>query len=381
MSHQEYVDRRFAELMMRLGHIDNRALADVFVRLSRGLSNQHSCLDLADGDTDTTLIEALRRLSIVSEDGAGTPLVLEDTRLYMQRYHYYETGIARRLVDMNQPLAGASPSSCGEVIGDIFGAATSSDQAVAVLHAIARQLTIIVGGPGTGKTTAVVRLLQALARTHQGQPLSIKLAAPTGKAAMRMKEAIRQSGVETVPEVLTLHRLLGVRSNGREFRYGEHNPMLLDLLIVDEVSMIDLAMMHRLLTAMPPRARLVLLGDPDQLPSVEAGNILGDICKYPAGYSETFAAFVRDALGVSLDAAARPHRLNDAVCRLHQTHRFSPDAGIGSLSRQIRDGLPVTLGHSDEVEVRHLDTFNAQTVVDDYSEYLDLVSAGASAAD
>ncbi len=154
--------------------------------------------------------------------------------------------------------------------------------------ALTRKTAVISGGPGTGKTTTVAKLLAALIRLNP-EPLRIQLAAPTGKAAARLTEstgkalqglAVDDDECARFPaEATTLHRLLGAQPDSQRMRYHAGNPLHLDVLVVDEASMVDLTMMAKLISALPPHARVVFLGDRDQLASVEAGAVLGDICR------------------------------------------------------------------------------------------------------
>jgi exodeoxyribonuclease V alpha subunit len=210
----------------------------------------------------------------------------------------HELSDAAHIDDLDATLARLFPSSAGTDGPD-------GEAARAVRLAATRALALIVGGPGTGKTFSVTRLLAAL---MQGRALSVALAAPTGKAAARMREAIREATDATAQPVLdvsddvrarlqalpatTLHRLVGVRPDGSS-RHTAANPIAAQLVIVDEVSMVDLTMMRRLVEAVHPDARLVLLGDRDQLASVEAGCVLADLVPATgtaplAGNTQTF---------------------------------------------------------------------------------------------
>lgn len=235
-------------------------------------------------------LDALVASSLVVADGeasdSGAPLVLDrgaPARLYLRRQWQYERAVAaalRRRLGGAMSLPAEVPPLLDQLFPPAVGQAVDWQRAACALAAMSR-FAIITGGPGTGKTTTVVRLLallQSRARA-QGQSLRIRLAAPTGKAAARLTESISQAigrlpqgMAEGVPdEVSTLHRLLGSRPDTRHFRHDALNPLHADLVVVDEASMIDLEMMHALLCALPERAALVLLGDKDQLASVEAG--------------------------------------------------------------------------------------------------------------
>ena len=220
--------------------------------------------------------------------------------------------------------------------------------------------SIITGGPGTGKTTTVVRLLALLQEpaVNAGRPLRIRLAAPTGKAAARLTESIgRQVGqltlspavLDEIPtQVTTVHRLLGSRPDTRHFRHHAGNPLPLDVLVVDEASMIDLEMMANLLGALPAHARLVLLGDKDQLASVEAGAVLGDLCRdAEAGrYSPDTRQWLEQVGGQSLAPAgleegdAQQHPLAQQTVMLRHSHRFGAQSGIGELARAVNRSDP-----------------------------------------
>ena len=234
-------------------------------------------------------------------------------------------------------------------------------QKIACVLASRQRFGLITGGPGTGKTTTVLRLLallqwQALA-TH-GKPLRIGLAAPTGKAAARLSGsiagAIGRLPLDDVPQgeviraaiphaVSTLHRLLGSRPDSRHFRHDARNPLRLDVLVIDEASMIDLEMMAAVMHALPASARLILLGDKDQLASVEAGAILGELCAraQQGHYWPETAIWVsevtREVVPPALqDVAGTP--LDQSICMLRHSHRFGADSGIGRLAAFVNAG-------------------------------------------
>ncbi|HTO19908.1 MAG TPA: exodeoxyribonuclease V subunit alpha [Pseudomonas sp.] len=285
------------------------------------------------------------------------PLLLCDGRLYLRRYWNYEQRVAHSLRQrLAEPLA--VPDDLPARLDALFPAADAARvdwQKLACALAVRGRFTLITGGPGTGKTTTVVRLLALLQApaVAAGQALRIRLAAPTGKAAARLTESIGQQvrtlAVDAVvraaipQEVLTLHRLLGSRPDTRQFRHHAGNPLGLDVLVVDEASMIDLEMMARLLDALPAHARLILLGDKDQLASVEAGAVLGDLCRdAEAGhYDPSTGAWLEQLAGRPLDepgllpgeAGRRP--LAQQTVMLRHSRRFGADSGIGQLARLV----------------------------------------------
>jgi exodeoxyribonuclease V alpha subunit len=294
-----------------------------------------------------------------SQSAASKPLVLSDRRLYLRRYWTYERRIGAIL---RQRLArvDSDTNDLGQRLDTLFppddGPNALIDwQKLACALATRGAFSIITGGPGTGKTTTVVRLLALLQApaVDSGQPLRIRLAAPTGKAAARLTESISQQVRsldvsdqvrQKIPsEVTTVHRLLGSRPGTRHFRHHAGNLLPLDVLVVDEASMIDLEMMANLLEALPPHARMVLLGDKDQLASVEAGAVLGDLCRdAEAGlYSPQTQAWLEAVSGEDLsDAGLQPsdaqqHPLAQQVAMLRYSRRFGEGSGIGQLARLV----------------------------------------------
>ena len=204
---------------------------------------------------------------------------------------------------------------------------------------------MLSGGPGTGKTHTVARILALLATTATA-PLRIGLAAPTGKAALRLRQSIRRARetldaelAAAVPEeTRTLHRLLGFQPTRQRFRHDRNHPLGLDLLVVDEASMLDVALMTALLEALPPACRLILLGDRDQLASVEAGNLFADLCRGDAGWSAPLRRRLEQLTGQPFPAAGAPDPMADAFVQLHTGYRFDRGSGIGELARAVNSG-------------------------------------------
>ena len=283
--------------------------------------------------------EALRDSEFVLTVGAEgesrvTPLVLSGTRLYLTRYFRYEQELALRLIHRTQDrVGGLDRDALDAGIRRLFPEFKTREekQARAARAAVESRLAIIAGGPGTGKTTAVARIMALLVEGHpEGQAgPRIALLAPTGKAAQRLAESITSAierGMRVSEEVLeripreasTIHRALGVSAfSATTFRHDEDNPLNADIVLVDEASMIDLALMAKLVAAVPPEARLIFLGDRDQLASVEAGAIFGDIC---------------------LAGADPTARIAESTVELTHRFRFAASSPIGALSEAIKAG-------------------------------------------
>lgn len=297
-----------------------------------------------------------------SADAASRPLVLSERRLYLRRYWAYERRIDSALRQRLSQVE-ATPDDLPARLNGLFGSpaqhALIDWQKLACALATRGAFSIVTGGPGTGKTTTVVRLLALLQApaVEAGAPLRIRLAAPTGKAAARLTESIslQVKSLEVddkvrqkIPsDVTTVHRLLGSRPGTRHFRHHAGNRLPLDVLVVDEASMIDLEMMANLLDALPAHARLVLLGDKDQLASVEAGAVLGDLCRdAEAGwYTPQTRAWLEQVSGENLSASdlqqdlEGTHPLAQQVVMLRHSRRFGEGSGIGQLSRLVNQQL------------------------------------------
>ncbi|KAB0632178.1 AAA family ATPase, partial [Burkholderia stagnalis] len=240
--------------------------------------------------------------------GDERPLIVDrHDRLYLSRYFDYERRLADALVAQAGEGAAAdalAPDVLRERLARYFGPAAGDVdwQRVAAIVALTGRVTIVSGGPGTGKTTTVVGVLACLLDAHPD--LRVALAAPTGKAAQRMQEALHARAGELPPELAarlpntsyTLHRLLG-GGGAAGFRHHRDNPLPYDLIVVDEASMIDVALAAHLLDALAPGARLVLLGDKDQLAAVEAGAVFAELSARPS-FSPAARARIAEALGI-----------------------------------------------------------------------------------
>ncbi len=361
------------QFLAALGIERDDAIRPVVQQLVRATVHQHSCLSVPD----PALLELLQAHEVVGAPDARTPLILEHDNLYLARYHQYEREVAAMMTTRNRAAGDIDTARLREGLTQEFGAEPRDRQKLAALLALTRQLCIITGGPGTGKTSTVVKILKLLFSTEPG--LRVHLAAPTGKAAMRLSQSIASHDDTINPEVKTLHRLLGMRRDGRTFQHGPDFLIPTDLLIVDEASMIDLPMMHRLLLALPETARLILLGDPNQLPSVDTGNVLADLCRGDNGFSNEFARHAEPLVG-EIPIAAIPTRLTDAIGELTKSYRFTEHSSIGRLARAIEQG-ETSLVTSDDGTVTTVDLYAPDQILDVWQDYLALLQTDGSTAD
>ncbi len=306
-------------------------------------------------DWQQKLIDA----GVASFAGGFTPLIIDADNLYLARYHLYHSQLNNRLAQLasefvlTQSDYAATNQAKIDTLNRLFPDTDISPnwQKVAAALALKKRLCVISGGPGTGKTTTVLRLLAALYEIEgtSTNKLRIRLAAPTGKAAARMQESIRNNlpkldCSETIKQQLqlqasTLHRLLGYKPNSVNFRHHAGNPLALDVLVIDESSMIDSAMMAKCLDAIPVNARVILLGDKDQLAAVEPGSPFASICSQ-VGFSQKFADELATLSGQSLSEfiSDKPQSLGDNLVFLHHSYRFDDSSGIGQLAKAINTG-------------------------------------------
>lgn len=377
-----------AELLARLARGGDRELLRELVRtLGAGQSDGHVCVDLRawcdeprePGAPPRPDLDVVRRellaTGVVGDateaDGTAAPVPLlidGEQRLYARRHLQAERRIAsfvqRRL--SRPPDATAARLRDGLEALDLLPerADTIDWQLAAVVAGAARSLTVLCGGPGTGKTTTVTRLLSLL--LQQRADLRIAVAAPTGKAAARLGEALAARAAER-PELehalsglepRTLHRLLGYLPLEDAFRYGSARDARLpyDVVVVDEVSMVDPAIFAELCAALDDDTRLVLVGDKDQLAAVSAGQVLGDLCaaaRPELGVGAELAALVASTTGMALPVQPDAAPIANATVALATNHRFGTQPGIGGFAEALMQRRPddaldaVDAGHDD----------------------------------
>lgn len=399
-----YLDSSSLNTLFGLGEVDLQLhIRPLLQQLPSGVNQWH-----------IAMIDSLKRSQ---SQGENAPLTLKNNRLYMQRYWQNEQHISQFLIERSQQIqyqniqaplnalfkpdlafcwqklkqlksdALSLSTFCSdyfhlrddigidsdgltqyltniesiEELAQLYQQFTPSQcidwQQVAVAQACVNQFSVISGGPGTGKTTTVTKLLALLVQLAHGeqQSLTIELVAPTGKAAARLTESISgaidklnvsddiKAAIPT--KASTIHRLLGVIPNRVDFKHNHRNPLHVDVLIVDEASMIDISLMAKLLSAIAPHTKLILLGDKDQLSSVEAGAVFADICQGIAqgpNYSDNTKQWLNQQTGFALNEVCYSSFdktvVDDSLCLLQKSYRFNEKSGIGALAKAVNRG-------------------------------------------
>lgn len=359
------LDSAFGQFFSDLTALENEqkdALKAILTQLCATYYQGNTCLKLTPSQQK---LLCAANLASASENTDVLPLHLDEFgHLYLRRYWDYEQRLIAKLREMQQI---APPFADLENLLETFFPTISAEkdwQREAAKCAVRQNFTIIMGGPGTGKTTTVVKILAILQTLHFENPLQIALAAPTGKAAMRLQESITQSKHDLncaakikaiLPEnVTTIHRLLGAKPPSPYFRYHEKNRLPYDLIVIDEASMIDLAMMSKLAAAIKPSARLILLGDKEQLASVEAGTVLADLTQ----------------------------ALPENTVELQKTYRFQ---GVikefATAINQKNAPLAWQISREKNEVIEHLDENFLPYLVEQHRDYFDAIKTGKSLAE
>ncbi|VFP88644.1 exodeoxyribonuclease V subunit alpha [Candidatus Erwinia haradaeae] len=336
--------------------------------------------------------------SSVSDGRLVAPLVLDKERLYLYRMWFNEVVIAKFIQEKNSSCY-IDEQKTRKILDRYFGRNVCNFQKISVAVALTRKIAIISGGPGTGKTTTVTKFLASFIELSS-KPQSIKVVSPTGKSALKLSEALGNAIKElkasdhilrSFPrEAVTLHRLLDIIPNSHYCRFCAENPLKIDVLVIDEASMIDLAMMSRLITALPHHARVLFLGDRNQLASIEAGSVFSDFCYH----AENYYSFARaeqlarlTGCKLSKQIANQNNLIGDMICVLTKNYRFKRSSGIGQLALAVNNGQ---VQHTEKIlngkfsdvcriAIRCKTDYQKllESCSEGYSAYLSLIHAGA----
>lgn len=331
----------FVSLFAKSGH--------VCLPLDRNIGEWLALLDIPEASVKKNIrlfSDELLKHPAVSTKDDYTPFIIEGNFLFMRKYWSQELQVAKYIRDLaSKKRVPDEPARVSEILNSLFADTTDKDinwQKVAAAFAIRNHLLIISGGPGTGKTTTVALIISLLQRVSR-MPLRIALAAPTGKAAARMNLALRDSMLapakdqnhwNSIPqEAKTLHRLLKDMDQNQMLPSTDKRFLPYDLVVVDEASMIDLVLMEKLLSRIGKNTRLILLGDKDQLSSVEAGAILSDICyKNDNRFSREGVEYLAKLNAADGMTPGERDELEDSIVYLTKSYRFSSESGISALA-------------------------------------------------
>jgi exodeoxyribonuclease V alpha subunit len=322
-------------------------------------------------------LQKLKTHPAVGRPGEKCPLILDSkNRFYLYRYWDYENTLSNSIKKrIRKNITGLDLERLKNSLDRLFPKSNQTGvnwQKIAAAVASSRHFSVITGGPGTGKTFAVTKILALLLEQVPEKLLQIYLAAPTGKAAARLKESLEHAKgrmnchdavkARIPTDVFTIHRMLKPIKGSPYFRYDRDNLLMADVVVVDEASMVDLALMAKLLQAVPQNARLILIGDKDQLASVEAGSVLGDICDREVmhGFSVSFMDRVKELTGEDLNqmipASGEGSGLQDSIVVLQKSYRFGAKSGIGGLSRAVnRADADMAFAILDDSDEKSLD--------------------------
>jgi exodeoxyribonuclease V alpha subunit len=369
------LDRQFGDLMQRLSGKHNPELVLAARLVSNQIGKGSVCIHISsfagrdiydvlnEDDKTNTLalynedqwLTRLKDSGITGKPGDVKPLIIDDKgRLYLYRYWLYEQKLAENIRTRLATVYQIDIDVLKQSVGRLFKSDDDIEQQIAAIAACLAGFCVISGGPGTGKTSLVIKILALLLENAKDVKLKIALAAPTGKAAARLSEAIKNALEridcsdkikQSIPdESFTIHRLLGNVQGSPSFRYNANNQLPYDIIVVDESSMADLAITAKLFEAVPVKSRLIILGDKDQLSSVEAGAVLGDICDTGSKhvFSNKLISNLKQILSRNIpdnitDKKNEPS-IADSIMTLSKSYRFTHGSGIGEFSRAVKDG-------------------------------------------
>ena len=413
------IDVQFGKFIAGLDKNDNLDIFIAAALVSRATGEGDGYLDLNSNtlkpilsdinDEDRLkspqLSEWLKTLSqsrVVGRPGEFHPLILDKkNRLYLYRYWDYENRLSNTIKSrIKENIQGIDRSILKDSLNRLFpnnGTNEFNWQKVAGVIAAFKKFCVITGGPGTGKTFTTAKILALLLELSPNDKPSILLAAPTGKAAARIGESIRAAKttlncsediIDAIPsEAYTIHRMLKTIPGSPYFYHNAENPLTADIVVVDEVSMVDLALMVKLLSAVKNDARIILIGDRDQLASVEAGFVMADICDrdnihlFSECFYRQFEKITQCNMEISSKKLKNSPGLYDCMVVLKRSYRFTDSSGIGECSRAVNNGkfdetFSILKSNPDQIDWKkisgHYDLSMAlpKEVINGYSDYL-----------
>lgn len=374
-------------------------------KLYNHMQEGHICIDLTSKE-----IETLRESEYISFDLKNIkPFIVQEDKLYLYKFYNYESSIVRFIQNqinntdlINKRIEALSSinihSDLFDSFSDLPDSLSNIDwQFIAMIKSFINGFSIITGGPGTGKTTTIAKLLTLLFQENTN--LRIALAAPTGKAAIRMKEALLSNMNYAKikdqlpdPDSKTIHRLLGAIVDKHQFKHNQENTLDYDVIIIDEASMVDIPLMSKLINALPLHSRLILLGDQNQLSAVGTGSLLKDLCDNIQKMDQvscSIAEILKDKLATkqleNLKQESQKSILQDCITQLQISRRFSHNSHIGKLSYALlhNNNTPITdkenplftyLTPQQDRDFVHIDTEYQELYLDEiishYKEYI-----------
>jgi exodeoxyribonuclease V alpha subunit len=378
------------------GYLDLNSIARKPILLDVAVKERHKSPKLSEW------LKTLSQSRVVGRPGEFRPLILDEkNRLYLYRYWDYENRLSRTIKSrIKDDIQGIDNSILKDSLNRLFpknGTDEFNWHKVAAVIAAFKKFCVITGGPGTGKTFTTAKILALLIEQSRKDKLHILLAAPTGKAAARIGESIKVAKktlscsddiIDAIPsEAYTIHRMLKTIPGSPYFYHNAENPLTADIVVVDEVSMVDLALMSKLLSAVKNDARIILIGDRDQLASVEAGFVMADICDrgnvhlFSEYFKKKFERLTQCKMELSNKKLKNIPGLYDCMVVLKKSYRFADNSEIGECSRAVNNGkfdetFSILKSNSDQIDwkkisgPKNLSMALPKEVINGYSDYL-----------
>ena len=412
------IDVHFGKFITALDKNDNPAIFIAAALVSRATGDGDGFLDLnaitrksilsdiigienLQSSQRSEWLKALNQSRVVGAPGEVCPLILDDkNRLYLYRYWDYEQRLSSLIKSrIKEDVQGIDKSILKKSLNRLFpdnGINEFNWYKVAGLIAAFKKFCVITGGPGTGKTFTTAKILALLLELSK-KKLSIFLAAPTGKAAARIGESIKAAKktlncsldiIDAIPsETYTIHRMLKTIPGSPYFYHNAKNPLSADIVVVDEVSMVDIALMSKLISAVKDDARIILIGDRDQLASVEAGFVMSDICDrdnihlFSDCFYRQFEELTHCKMEISSNRLKDAPGLYDCMVVLKKSYRFTDKSGVGELSKAVNNGkidnaFSILQNNADQIDWETISNANGlsialpKEVINGYSDYL-----------